>query len=187
MRVVAGSARGRKLLVPQGDGTRPTAGVVKEAMFNILLNLLQGAIAGAKVLDLFAGTGQLGIEALSRGAGFCTFVEVNKAAAEIVCANLKNAGFAEQSVVRVTRVENFLQSGISNRFDVAILDPPYGEVNLSNILPYVFALMEENGIVVCETDKKENLNREFGKYQLTKEYFYGRKKLTLFKCGKVCR
>jgi 16S rRNA (guanine966-N2)-methyltransferase len=120
VRVVAGSARGRRLLAPAGPSTRPTADRVREATFNALGS--RGAVGGT-VLDLFAGSGALGIEALSRGADAATFVDNDAKAVAVVRANLEATGLAERATVVRTDALRFL--GGAGRFDLALLDPPY--------------------------------------------------------------
>ncbi|MFM7534785.1 MAG: 16S rRNA (guanine(966)-N(2))-methyltransferase RsmD [Acidimicrobiales bacterium] len=122
MRVVAGTARGRQLLAPSGRDTRPTADRVREAVFNALHS--RGLVEGARVLDLFAGSGALGIEALSRGAASATFVERSREALRCVRANLDATGLAERATVVDADANAFLRNG-TDRFDLALLDPPY--------------------------------------------------------------
>lgn len=126
MRVIAGVARGRRLVAPAGTTTRPTSDRVREATFNALGSL--GAVDGAAVLDLFAGSGALGIEALSRGAAHCTFVEPDRAARAAVEANLEACGLATSATVVATTADRFLADAraAGTSFDLALLDPPYG-------------------------------------------------------------
>lgn len=121
MRVVAGSAKGRRLQAPPGSSTRPTADRVREATFNALGSL--GVVAGAAVLDLFAGSGALGIEALSRGAGHATFVDADRRAVATVHANVDATGMGARATVVRSDAGRFLAG--AGRFDVAFLDPPY--------------------------------------------------------------
>jgi 16S rRNA (guanine(966)-N(2))-methyltransferase RsmD len=120
MRVITGTARGRTLKTPEGDHTRPTAERVKEAVFSII----QFEIEGRRVLDLFAGSGQLGIEALSRGATSAVFIESDKAAAEVVRENLQKTRLEDKATVLQTDAIAFLASTASV-FDIVFLDPPY--------------------------------------------------------------
>jgi 16S rRNA (guanine966-N2)-methyltransferase len=122
VRVVSGSAGGRRLVTPAGSDTRPTSDRVREATFNALGSL--DALAGARVLDLFAGSGALGIEALSRGAAHVTFVDPDRAARAAVEANLATCGFADRGRVVATTAERFLADP-GERWDLALLDPPY--------------------------------------------------------------
>ncbi|HEX5267663.1 MAG TPA: RsmD family RNA methyltransferase [Acidimicrobiales bacterium] len=132
MRVVAGTARGRRLVGPRGSATRPTSDRVREAVFDILASLeAAGAarVGGAEVVDLYAGTGAMGIEALSRGAAGATFVETDPAAVLAIETNLAATGLGPGHVVR-RDVDAFLRSGaVRSRpgpFDLAFCDPPYG-------------------------------------------------------------
>jgi 16S rRNA (guanine966-N2)-methyltransferase len=122
VRVVAGRAKGRKLVAPPGLATRPTGDRVRTAVFNALASL--DAIRDADVLDLFAGSGALGIEALSRGARHCTFVDVSAAAIDAVRTNLAATGLAGDARMVQADAGAFLQ-GSSDRYDLALLDPPY--------------------------------------------------------------
>ena len=124
MRVIAGTARGTKLTaLPGEDVTRPTIDRVKEAMFSSL----QFSLPGARVLDLFGGSGQLGIEALSRGAEHCTFVEQDRAAAAVIIANCKAARVFKQARVQLGQAELFLTSAPAGQFHIVLLDPPYNQ------------------------------------------------------------
>ena len=143
MRVVAGTARGRKLQAPPGRDVRPTGDRVREAVFNALGSL--GAIEDARVLDLFAGTGALGIEALSRGAASATFVERDRAAADAVTANLAALGF-EADVIRSDALRWL--DGRVGTFDLALLDPPYAFEEWDDLLARVPA-----SLVVIESDR----------------------------------
>jgi len=145
MRVVAGTARGRKLQAPPGRDVRPTGDRVREAMFNALGSL--GAIDGARVLDLFAGTGALGIEALSRGAASATFVDQDRAAAATVRANLEALGLAAEAEVVQADASRWLDSNDSE-FDLALLDPPYAFDGWDDLLARVPA-----PLVVVESDR----------------------------------
>jgi len=120
MRVITGSARGRKLKTPENYDIRPTTDNVKESIFNII----QFELEGRRVLDLFGGTGQLGIEALSRGSAHCTFVEMRRDAVALMRENLKTVGFADCSKIVQGDALAFLSS-CREKFDVILLDPPY--------------------------------------------------------------
>ena len=121
MRIVAGSARGRRLVVPAGDRTRPTTDRVREATFNALYSM--DAIDGASFCDLFAGSGALGLEALSRGAASVVFVERDKAALEALRANIDTLGFGDQATVVAADSMRWLQN--ADPVDVLLADPPY--------------------------------------------------------------
>ncbi|MEZ5380678.1 MAG: 16S rRNA (guanine(966)-N(2))-methyltransferase RsmD [Microthrixaceae bacterium] len=144
MRVIAGSAAGRRLEAPPGPGTRPTGDRVREATFNALGSL--GVVADASVLDLFAGSGALGIEALSRGAASATFVERDARALRVVRANLAATGLADRS--EVIRSDALAVLGAANtRWDLALLDPPYAWNDwdrLWRVLPSDWAVVERD-------------------------------------------
>lgn len=123
MRVISGTARGRRLIAPEGAVTRPTPDRVREATFNALGSL--GAVAGASVLDLFAGSGAMGIEALSRGAADATFVDQDRSARAALEANLAATRLAAHATVVTAPVERFLLGVGARHWDLALIDPPY--------------------------------------------------------------
>jgi 16S rRNA (guanine966-N2)-methyltransferase len=145
MRVVAGTAGGLRLVAPPGRDTRPTSDRVREATFNALGSL--GEIEGARVLDLFAGSGALGIEALSRGAEHATFVERDRAALEAIRANLASTGLEAAASVVPSDATAFITSG-AGPFDVALLDPPNGSAGWEGLHASVPA-----ELVVAESDR----------------------------------
>lgn len=159
MRVVSGTARGCKLQPVPGMNTRPTTDRVKENVFN----LIQDQVRGARVLDLFAGTGQLGIEALSRGAAHCDFVEHNKTAYNIVCKNTETARVKDRSAVHRTEAEAFLSHAPKQSFDLIFLDPPYGGTILENALLQIerFDILSTNGIIICESAVEDRFTHGF--------------------------
>ncbi len=123
MRVIAGSARGLRLVAPHDSATRPVADRVKETCFGILAD----RVADASVVDLYAGSGALGIEALSRGAASCVFVERGREALAAIRQNLAQTGFGDRAELAGVEVARFLASAAGRRFDLAFLDPPYAE------------------------------------------------------------
>lgn len=145
MRVVSGSAGGRRIMVPDGTTTRPTTDRVREAVFNSLYSL--DAIEGASVLDLFAGSGAMGIEALSRGAASATFVESDRRVIEVLRDNLDTLGFDEVSTVVLADGVGYLDR--AGPFDLVILDPPYAFEGWVDLLGRVDA-----GTVVIESDRE---------------------------------
>ena len=154
MRVVAGAFRGRPLRAPPGRGTRPTSDRVREALFSIL-----GPLDGARVLDLFAGSGALGIEALSRGAAEAVFVESDPAAAAVIERNLEAVGGPPARVVRRDAVRWLRGRPPGERFDLVFLDPPYSSARrvarpLSELLP---GLLADEARVVTESAKRDPL------------------------------
>lgn len=148
MRVVAGRARGRRLVSPRGRAVRPTSDRVREATFNALSSL--DALEDASVLDLFAGSGALGIEALSRGAATATFVDHDPTALAAVRANLSTTGLAPAATVVRSEASRFVASG-PGRFDLALLDPPYDfdGSSWSGLLDLLDA-----GLAVLESDRE---------------------------------
>ena len=176
MRVITGIARGAKLETPAGLETRPTSDMAKEAMFSIL----QFELPQAMVLDLFAGSGQLGIEALSRGAKSCVFVDRSRDAQEVIRKNLAHTKLSPLGRVAAMEAKSFL-SGCRDQFDIALLDPPYGGGLLEELLPLVAACMNDNGVIVCESEKKDKLPEAAGTFSLHKSYQYGKAQLTTYR------
>lgn len=179
MRVITGTARGRKLKPLPGLDTRPTADSVKESLFNIL----QFDIEGRRVLDLFAGTGQLGIEALSRGAAWCDFVDANPAAAKLVRENLASTGLSDRASVAQRDFLAFLQSWGGKKYDLIFLDPPYAQTALEQALEAITAIdiVSQCGIIVCESPAGKHLPEQPAPYEKGREYRYGKTKLTLYR------
>lgn len=155
MRVVAGSARGRRLTVPAGITTRPTADRVREATFNALGSL--GVVEGATVLDLFAGSGAMGIEALSRGAAEATFVDRDPRAVAAVRANLDATGLADRATVVRADAGRWLPG--AGRFDLVVLDPPYAtdDATWAQLLGELDA-----DVAVLESDREVSLPGGWG-------------------------
>ena len=154
IRVVAGSAKGRRLAAPAGLLTRPTPNRVREAVFNSLYSL--DAIEEARVLDLFAGTGALGIEALSRGASEAVFVERDQVVADVLHSNLEATRLAGSASVMVVDVEAALAELARRRFDVALVDPPYAFDAWPELLSRVPA-----DLVVAESDRPVEVGPRF--------------------------
>lgn len=178
MRVITGKARGVQLKTPDGMLTRPTTDRVKEALFSII----HFEIPGAKVLDLFGGTGQLGIEALSRGAKTAVFVDAQEAACRIIRENLKRAKFEKEGrVVRSDYLQYLNRCG--EKYDIILLDPPYAEVFLENALKRIteIDILETNGIIVTERPLGKELPWDFEGYTRSKDYKYGNTLLTLYR------
>ena len=178
MRVISGSARGRRLKELPGMDTRPTTDQVKESIFNII----QFDIEGRRVLDLFAGTGQMGIEALSRGAAHATFVDLAPAAAKIVRENVELTRFTDVSKVVQTDWRAFLLS-CREKFDLIFLDPPYKTDQLENAMQTIAAIdiLSEHGIMICESSLDKELPELAAPYEKGKEYRYGKIKVTLYR------
>ncbi len=176
MRVITGSARGRKLFAPEGLDVRPTADKVKEGIFSAI----QFDIENASVLDLFAGSGQMGIEALSRGAERCVFIDNSQRSIRAVNENLRSTGFTRNSEV-VSRDSYDYIKHTSKTFDIIILDPPYGYSHISNILPFVAKKLNDGGIIICEYEKEAPTPETPDGLELKKTYKYGKICVTIFR------
>jgi 16S rRNA (guanine(966)-N(2))-methyltransferase RsmD len=178
MRVVAGSARGTVLKTPEGMLTHPTADRVKEAVFSILHFDVQEAL----VLDLFGGTGQLGIEALSRGAKRAVFVDHQQKACELIRENLRRTRFSERaSVVRGDYLEYLKRT--REQFDIILLDPPYAENFLENALNCIaeIDILRDNGIIVTERPLEKALDIQLPGFSRSRDYKYGKTLITLYR------
>lgn len=151
MRVIAGSARRRNLVCPSGEHTRPTTDRIKETLFNIL----QNEVPDARFLDLFSGSGGVGIEALSRGSRQCVFVENHAEAVRCIRTNLKNTGLADSAQVMAMDVMQALRrlDGLGQAFDIIFLDPPYRKDYEVKVIPFLLesSLVEEGTLLVAET------------------------------------
>lgn len=178
MRVITGLAKGRRLEELPGLDTRPTTSRVKEGLFSAI----QFDIEGRRVLDLFAGTGQLGIEALSRGAAFCDFVDSAPAALKIVQRNIKTCGFEDRSACHGKDFAAFL-TRCREKYGLVFLDPPYASGNLERALELIAAIdiVVGNGIIVCESPADHVLPDLPGPYEKGKEYRYGKIKFTRYR------
>ncbi|MBR3752369.1 MAG: 16S rRNA (guanine(966)-N(2))-methyltransferase RsmD [Ruminiclostridium sp.] len=178
MRVITGIARGRRLKEPSGMETRPTTDRVKEGIFSSI----QFEVEGRKVLDLFGGTGQMGIEALSRGAAHCTFVDLQKQAAGIIRENVTSTGFSGQSTIIQGDALAFL-SRCREKFDLIFLDPPYESGLLEKAMELITTIdiVSENGIIVCENGSKSGWPMVAEPYRMQKEYRYGKIRTALYR------
>ena len=178
MRVITGKARGVQLKTPEGLQTRPTSDRVKEALFSII----QFDIPGTRVLDLFGGTGQLGIEALSRGAKSAVFVDAGEKACALIRENLRRCRMeGEGRVVRSDYLEFLFRC--RETFDIVFLDPPYAEVFLENSLNKlrVIDILESGAIIVAERPVDKPLFVEIPGFTRSKDYKYGNTLLTLYR------
>jgi len=178
MRVISGSARGVRLKTPEGLKTRPTADRVKEAMFSII----QFDLPGAKVLDLFGGTGQLGIEALSRGASSAVFVDESDRACKLIKENLNLVRLGDKGRVIRSDYSSFLKS-TPEKFNIIFLDPPYAEVFLENSLKIIteIDILQSGGIIVTERPLGKELPWDFPGFLRSKDYKYGSTLLTIYR------
>ena len=178
MRVITGKARGVNLKTPDGLATRPTADRVKEALFSII----QFDLPGATVLDLFGGTGQLGIEALSRDAKYAVFVDEREDACRLIRENLKRTRLESQARVLRSDYMAYLRS-CREKFNIVFLDPPYAEVFLENSLKMIteIDILQTGGIIVAERPLGKDLSLEFPGYIRSKDYKYGKTLLTVYR------
>lgn len=169
MRVISGTARGLKLESLEGLDTRPTLDRVKEAVFSMLFD----KIADSRVLDLFAGSGALGIECLSRGADSCVFVDINKKAAEVIKNNLSKARLDLKAEVKVCDYKSYLTKA-DESFDLIFLDPPYKMGELGGILTLIKEnnILNEGGIIIVESDV--NFPPQIPCFKIVKNKSYGR-------------
>lgn len=182
MRIIAGTCRGKKLSAPAGVTTRPTSDRVKEALFSILASRID--FAGIRVLDICAGTGSLGIEAVSRGAATCHFIESNKSVISILDKNIVNTGFKNQSKVlnmdAVTALQRIAVSG--EHFDLAFFDPPYSSDLYQTVPEFLVSLglLESGSILVAECSSRSRLPESYGSLKRFDRRVYGETAIELF-------
>lgn len=181
LRVISGSAKGHKLKTLKGDNTRPTTDRVKESLFNIIMPYIKDA----KVLDLFSGSGSLGIEALSRGAESCIFVDRSLESIGIIKENVTHTKLVENSTILnidfLTALGKFKLEKIL--FNLVFLDPPYHKGLAMNAIEYLtkYNLLENGSLVVCETSRDEEFEENYGELTLSESRIYGDTKLSFFK------
>ena len=177
MRVITGSARGAKSKTLEGLATRPTSDRVKEAIFNII----QFDIQGRRVLDLFGGSGQLAIEALSRGADYAVIVDQSAEAVKVIKDNLKKTKFDQQASVFQMDYLHYLSTA-REKFDLIFLDPPYAEKSLENALQKIseIDILSEGGIIICERPKDKVMPPEVGGLLCSRDYNYGKTAVNLY-------
>lgn len=173
MRVITGLAKGHQLFSPEGEETRPTLDRVKESVFSILYPYLREAV----VLDLFAGTGGLGIEALSRGATCADFVDNNKKAYDCIIRNLRKTRLEDKASVHFTAYEKYL-STCHKKYDIVFLDPPYNKGIEEKVFAELGKNLSEASVVVLET---EYLPESFEGFEIIKQAKYGRVYITLYR------
>ena len=179
MRVIAGSAKGRKLKTLEGLDVRPTTDKVKEAIFSAI----QFDLPGADVLDLFAGSGQMGIEALSRGAETAVFVDRSARSLQMTKENLESVQLAAQAQLHQAEAQSFLQT-TAMQFDIAILDPPYRKGFHEKLLPLLAERMADEGIVICEHETGLEMPETVGVLEQKKQKKYGAITVTTYVCRK---
>ncbi len=206
MRIITGTARGIQLTTLEGDATRPTSDRAKEALFS----MIQFDLEGRRCLDLFAGSGQLGLEALSRGAEYCVFTDEARDAVEVIIANAKKTKLFDKCRISATGFSQYLRGAAGKeKFDIIFLDPPYASGFLPEALSLIAEgeLLRQGGRIVCESDngtalvKKKDLKSDeyhsekvmeqvfcgseelAGKYTVSKTALYGRARITLLEAA----
>lgn len=180
MRVIAGTARSVPLLSRDGQDTRPTADRVKEAVFNII----QFEIEGRQVLDLFGGSGQLAIEALSRGAAGAVIVDQSKDSISVIRQNLTKTKLLDQAELVCADYMDYLNRS-KKKFNLVFLDPPYREKFLENALKRIseIDILKSGAIIICERPAEKALPEEYTAFRRVKEYRYGRTGITVYRAG----
>lgn len=176
MRIITGSARGVRLETLEGNETRPTTEFVKEAVFS----MIQFDLEERRVLDLFAGSGQMGLEALSRGAATATLVDRNPAAVNVIKRNAQKCRLYDRCRVLGSEWESFVRGNAGReRFDVIFLDPPYADNSIGRILRRLCEadMIADNGLIVCESDSEEEFCAEG--LRVLRHKKYGRIYITL--------
>lgn len=179
MRVITGTAKGRRLSTLNGNDVRPTTDMVKEAVFSAI----QFDIEGRLFLDLFAGSGQMGIEAISRGAKGAVFIDINNEAISVIKDNLQKTSFTDKAKVIKGEYSSFLAS-TNERFDIAFLDPPYHIGILEKALFEVTKVMNEHGIIVCEHPTEVKVPEKLGEFSLERQRKYSKIIISIYR--KAC-
>lgn len=181
MRIITGDYRGRKLETPIGNDVRPTTDKVKEAIFNII----QQEIYGAVCADLFAGTGNLGLEALSRGAKMCYFCDNSRESLNLIKTNVKKCGAQDKSVILAGDFSKGL-ARISEKVDIFFLDPPYSEGLYEKCLDTIESLdlLSDDGIIIAEHGIRDYVPEKIGNLEIVKERKYGKIMVTIYSYAK---
>ena len=180
MRIITGSAKGKRLNTLEGLDVRPTSDKVKEGLFSAL----QFDIEGRRILDLFAGSGQLSLEALSRGAESAVLVDNSSNSIKIIKKNIEICGFEEKAKCIQSDYFSFCASS-RDVYDIAFLDPPYKAGILISALKSVIPLMSDYGIIVCEHPKEVELPQEIGGFSIMRVYRYGKIYVTVYRKGEI--
>ncbi len=176
MRVITGSARGRQLIAPAGLDTRPTTDKVKEA----ICSSLQFDFPGAKVLDLFAGSGQMGIETLSRGAAQAVLLDSDSKAVQCIRKNVEVCKLQQSATVLQADAVAYLQR-CREQFDIVFLDPPYRKGILTKIIPILIPFLSEMAVIVCEHEPELELSKRFSQFCLQKQKKYGKISVSIYR------
>ena len=176
MRVITGTARGRILETLKGDDVRPTTDKVKEAIFSAI----QFELEGRHFLDLFAGCGQMGIEALSRGCATATFIDKSKASVKVIERNLAVTNLKQLSRVINADSVNFIKNTAQD-FDIVFLDPPYNKGLLQEVMPLVAQRMKKTGVIICESALNDEILQKYYNFTLDRQRTYGKIKVSIYR------
>ena len=177
MRIISGKFKGTTLFTLSGDNTRPTLDRVKESLFNILSNIFYDTF----VLDLFSGSGALGLEAVSRGASFCDFVDVSNEAVNIINKNIDKCHTKEVTKVHKSDFETAINKFPDNRFDLVFLDPPYGRNMGILAINKLDRIVKKTGIIILETDSTDEVPDNIGNFTKYDSRQYGRVVISFFR------
>ena len=180
MRVITGSARGKRLITPSGRDVRPTPERVKEGLFSAL----HFDIEGRRVLDLFAGSGQLSVEALSRGAASAVLVDNAATSIKAIQSNISACGFEDKTKVIQSDYASFCAM-CRDTFDIVFLDPPYNEGLLMPAIKAVLPLMSDYGFIVCEHPPEVKLEESVGGFAVWRTYRYGKVLISVYRKGEL--
>lgn len=176
MRVITGKAKGRRLETLKGNDVRPTTDKVKESVFSAI----QFEIEGRSFLDLFAGSGQMGIEALSRGAATATFIDRSRLACRVIESNLSVTNLQQFATVYNTDSISFAKS-TNEKYDIAFLDPPYNQGILDEVMPLIAQIMKKTGVIICESALNDKLLQKYYNFTLDRQYTYGKIKVSTYR------
>lgn len=180
MRIISGDKRGMRLKTLPGEDTRPTLERVKEAVFSSI----QFLVPGARVLDLFAGSGQMGLEALSRGAAHCVFIDGSRDAVDTVIENARATGLFDKCRVACMDAKAYLISA-KDTFDIVYLDPPYNNGDLPDILELLYPLLAPGALVLCETGSGAEVPEKLKALSLEKQRRYGQVYISRYRAQPV--
>ena len=176
MRVITGKARGRMLETLKGNDVRPTTDKVKEAIFSAV----QFELEGRHFLDLFAGSGQMGIEALSRGASTATFIDRSKLATRVIERNLSVTNLKQFANVRTMDSVDFIKS-TTEEFDIIFVDPPYNKGIIQEVMPLCAQRMKKTGVIICESALNDEILQKYYNFTLDRQRTYGKIKVSIYR------
>ena len=179
MRVISGNLRGMKLNTIEGDSTRPTREVVKEALFSIIMNYVEDSV----FLDLFAGSGAIGIEAVSRGAKEAILIDINPKCTKVIGENIKKGRIEDCCRIYNTDYKMALKKLNGQKIDVIFVDPPYNKQMGIDAVERIseYDLLSDEGIIIIETDTNEDVPEVIGRYEKYNYKRYGRNILSLYR------